>query len=114
MAVLVECYHDSGFLLGGIMISRDDAMFTIGYEGLQAVVDGKARARYRKLSSMELARQGLFRAAFASVLYGNDASDFQAFASYYNEAAGTSFKTIDDFKRLFGVNQENVRRLLVL
>lgn len=96
------------------MISRDDAMFTIGYEGLQAVVDGKARARYRKLSSMELARQGLFRAAFTSVLYGNDEAEFQAFASFYNQAAGTSLKTIEEFKRLFGVNQEKVRRLLVL
>jgi hypothetical protein len=96
------------------MISRDDAMFTIGYEGLQAVVDGKARARYRKLSSMDLARQGLFRAAFASVLYSNDESEFQAFASYYNQMAGTFFKNMDEFKRLFGVSQENVRRLLVL
>jgi hypothetical protein len=96
------------------MISKEDAMFTIGYEGLLAVVDGKAKARYGKLSALELARKGLFRAAFTAILHANDQAQFRAFADHYNQAAGTKFNTIEEFKRLFGVNIESIKRTMVL
>jgi len=89
-------------------------MFTIGYEGLLAVIDGKAKARYRKLSAMDLARKGLFRAAFTAILYTDDQAQFQAFADHYNQAAGTKLSTIEEFKRLFGVNIESIKRTMVL
>ncbi len=96
------------------MITREEFVFTIGYDGNTAMVDSKAKARYGKLSTMELAQKGLFRAAFASALFGNDDAGFNAFAGYFNGVSGTSYTTVDEFKRLFGVNIETVKRVLSL
>jgi len=96
------------------VISREDFVFTIGYEGDQAVVDGKAKARYAKLGTMELARAGLFRAAFASALYEGDQAKLDEFAAYYNGIAGSSYRSAEEFSRLFGIKKEEVRKALVL
>jgi hypothetical protein len=99
------------------MISREDFLFTIGYDGATAIVDGKAKKQYGKLGSMELAEKGLYRAAFASALRaaaeGKEA-DMAAFIPFFNAKAGTSYATADQLKRLFGVNEETVSRVLVL
>jgi len=40
------------------MATREDFLFTIGYDGESAVVDGKAKAAYGKSGTMDLARKG--------------------------------------------------------
>jgi len=99
------------------MISREDFVFTIGYDGATAIVDGKAKKQYGKLGTMELAEKGLYRSAFASALRalaeGSDA-DMGAFIAFFNAKAGTSYSTADQLKRLFGVNEETVHKVLVL
>ena len=40
------------------MLSRGDFVFTIGYDGASAIVDGRAKRQYGKLSTMELAEEG--------------------------------------------------------
>jgi len=97
-----------------IMISREDFAFTIGYDGLHAVVDGKAKRQYGSLSTMELAEKGLYRAAFSSALHSGDEAEMRAFIGYFNGKAGTAYKTADELKRLFGVNHEEVKKVLVL
>lgn len=96
------------------MIAREDFIFTIGYDGDTAVVDGKAKAQYGKLSTMALAEAGLYRSAFASALYSESEDELQAFAAIYNVKAGTSYKTKEEFQRLFGVKTETIRRVRVL
>ncbi len=96
------------------MISREEFVFTIGYDGTTAMVDSKAKAKYGKLSTMELARQGLFRAAFASALFSKNEPEFKNFAEYFNGVSGTAYTTVEEFKRLFGVNVETVKRVLSL
>ncbi len=96
------------------MISREDFAFTIGYDGEQAVVDGKAKRQYGSLSTMELAEKGLYRAAFSSALYSGDEAEMQAFIDYFNAKAKTAYRNADELKRLFGVNLETVKRVLVL
>ncbi len=96
------------------MISREDFIFTIGYEGEQAIVDGKAKAKYGKLDTMSLAREGLLRAAFASALFGGDPAELAAFADFYNQKAGTRLATADDFSRLFGIKREEIKKVLIL
>lgn len=96
------------------MISREDFMFTIGYDGDTAIVDGKAKAQYGKLDTLSLARQGLFRSSFASALYSGSKEELTAFAELYNAASGTSYSTAEEFQRLFGVKREAVRKVLVL
>ncbi|GAB1458116.1 hypothetical protein MASR2M48_34240 [Spirochaetota bacterium] len=96
------------------MISREDFIFTIGYDGETAIVDGKAKAQYGKLSTRELAEAGLYRSAFASALHAESEDDIQAFASIFNAKAGTTYKSKEEFQRLFGVKAETIRRFKVL
>lgn len=96
------------------MISREDFLFTIGYDGALAVVDGKAKREYGKLSTMELAGKGLFRAAFSSALWSKDPAEMAAFIAFFNEKAKTSYSTPEELKRLFGVEVEGVTKVLVL
>ncbi len=96
------------------MISREEFVFTIGYDGSTAMVDSKAKARYGKLSTIELAQKGLFRSAFASALFGKNEAEFNEFALYFNSISGTAYTTLEEFKRLFGVNVETVKRVLSL
>ena len=82
---------------------REDFMFTVGYDGDTAIVDGKARKRYAKLSTKELAEAGLFKPAFCSALYSGDASEIELVIDAYNRGEGGAYATEDDLKRLFGV-----------
>lgn len=84
------------------MISKEDFMFTIGYDGSTAVVDGQAKRKYGSLSASELASVGLFRAAYCAALRSGDPADMDALASAYNAAAGTSYGRDFNFGRLFG------------
>jgi len=96
------------------MISREDFIFTIGYDGGTAIVDGKAKAKYGKLGTAALAEAGLFRAAFASAVVSGLQDDLTAFASIFNAKAGTSYTTQDQFQRLFGVKTDTIKRVRVL
>jgi hypothetical protein len=96
------------------MISREDFVFTIGYDGERAIVDGKAKRQYGKLGTMELAEMGLYRAAFSSALYSKDEAEMSAFIAYFNSKAGTSYATAEEVRRLFGVNQFDITKTLVL
>jgi hypothetical protein len=98
------------------MLSREDFAFTIGYDGASAIVDGRARRQYGKLSAMELAEEGLYRAAFASAFYDleKDPEPMKEFISFFNAKAGTSYTKAEELQRLFGVNKEDVTRTIVL
>jgi hypothetical protein len=98
------------------MLSREDFTFTIGYDGASAIVDGRARKQYGKLSAMELAEEGLYRAAFASVFYDREKNPAQVkeFIDFFNAKAGTSYTKAEELQRLFGVNLEDVTRTIVL
>jgi hypothetical protein len=95
-------------------MTRDDFVFSIGFDGSAAVVDKRAKRLYSGLSTMELLEKGLFRAAFASALWSGDASEMEYYINGYNAAAGTSFKRPEDFSRLFGVYKEGISRTISL
>ena len=82
---------------------REDFIFTIGYDGDTAIVDGKAKKRYGKLKTAELAEAGLFKAAFCSALFAGSDDEVQLVLEAYNRGEKTSYSDIDDLKRLFGV-----------
>ncbi|HOX91287.1 MAG TPA: hypothetical protein PLC54_00090 [Spirochaetales bacterium] len=96
------------------MINAADFACTIGYEGSTAIVDSKARAQYGKLRPAELAQRGLWRAAFASALHSGDKTVMDDFIKAWNSAAKTSFTSVDEFSRLFGVKVETVKRVSAL
>jgi hypothetical protein len=96
------------------MLSREDFIFTIGYDGPAAVIDGQAKRRYGGLATKELAEMGLFRAAYSSAVYSRDPAELETVAALYNKAAGTSYTVSSSLDRLFGVFPVEVKRFIVL
>jgi uncharacterized protein (DUF608 family) len=95
------------------MLSREDFIFTIGYDGPAAVVDGHAKKRYSTLSTQELAKKGLYRAAYSSALYSKDPKEVETVLEIYNRATGSSVPE-SSLPRLFGVFPVEVSRSIVL
>jgi len=96
------------------VLSRGDFIFTIGYDGPAAVVDGKAKRRYGSLSTRELAEKGLFRAAYSSAVWSKDAGELQAVVEAYNRASGAGITEDSHLDRLFGVFPVQASRAVVL
>jgi hypothetical protein len=95
------------------MLSREEFIFTIGYDGPVAVVDGQAKKLYSKLSTRELAEKGLFRAAYSSAIWSKDPKEQEMVAEIYNKAAGSSVPQAS-LQRLFGVFPIEVNRSIIL
>jgi hypothetical protein len=100
------------------MLSRDDFVFTIGYDGPAAVVDGQAKRKYGGLSTEELAERGLFRAAYSSAVYAKDPGEMERVAEHYRRflaQSGTPGEIpLSSLERLFGVLPMEARRSIVL
>ena len=96
------------------MLPRTDFIFTIGYDGPVAVVDGQAKKRYGSLSTSQLAEKGLFRAAYSSAVFSNNKDEMALVIDEYNKKAGTSYKPEDSLERLFGVFPVEVKRAVIL
>ena len=96
------------------MITREDFIFAIGFEGAVAVVDGKAKKEFGKLNTMQLAENGLYRAAFSSALYSKKPEEMKAFIDYFNSKAGTKYTEEVQLSRLFGVYFEEVTKTMIL
>ena len=96
------------------MLSREDFVFTIGYDGPAAVVDSQAKKNYGSLSTKELAEKGLFRAAYSSAIYSKSKEELQAVVDIYNKTAGTSYSIDASLDRLFGVFLVDVKRSIIL
>ena len=96
------------------MLSREDFIFTIGYDGPVAVVDKQAKKKFGHLNTKELAERGLFRAAYSSALYSNDSQELQFVAEAYNQMEKHSQVEINALEKLFGVSMVDVRRSISL
>ena len=96
------------------MLTRDEFIFTIGYDGPAAVVDGQAKRRYRGLSTRELAEKGLFRAAYSSAIWSKDKKEIETLVEIYNRISGSSLTPDSPLDRLFGVFPINVTRSITL
>jgi hypothetical protein len=96
------------------VLSREDFVFTIGYDGPAAVVDRQARKRYGSLSTRELAEKGFFRSAYASAVYSKDPGELAAVVEIYNRFSGAGLTVSSPLERLFGVFPVDVKRSIVL
>jgi hypothetical protein len=95
------------------MLSREDFIFTIGYDGPAAVIDSQARRRYGSLSTRELADKGLFRAACSSAVWSKDPAELVFVAGAYSGLTGAPVEA-SALGRLFGVSPVDVKRSIVL
>ncbi len=95
------------------MISRDDAIATIGYDGNAALVDRAVKKRCAGMTTAQLAEAGLYRAAAASALFADSAEELALVAAIYNKAAGTTYP-VEAMSKLFGVTKPTLSRTLAL
>ena len=97
-------------------MTRDEFVFTIGFQGDAAIVDSRALKRHRKLSTMELAREGLFRAAFCSATYSGSSEELDEFVTFFGEETGMADLTVERLQRLFGVYTvpDQVKRIVTV
>jgi len=96
------------------MLTREDFIFTIGYDGPAAVIDGQAKRRYKSLSTKELAEKGLFRAAYSSAIWSKDPKELETVVETYNRISGSSFTTESPLNRLFGVFPVEANKAITL
>jgi len=97
-------------------VTRDEFVFTIGFQGDAAIVDSKALKRHRRMSTMELAEEGLYRAAFCSAIFSGVSDEMNQFISFFGEKTGMSGLTEDRLQRLFGVYTvpDQVKRIVTV
>lgn len=94
------------------MISRADFIFTVGYEGTNALVDSRAKRRYAKCDTLELAEAGLLKAAFCSALYNNDAKEQQKLLQWYrdhSEVPADSFESLKPYFAVFDIPDNSIK-----
>ena len=101
------------------MLSREDFVFTIGYDGPVAVVDKQAKRKYGKLSTRELAEKGLFRAAYSSAVYSDSEEELRFVMEAFSRPEGDSAARppeadLSTLNRLFGVFMVDVKRCMYI
>jgi hypothetical protein len=85
------------------MINKVDYIFTVGYQGDTAIVDGKNRKKYGKLSASDLAAEGMFKPALCSALYDQNEEEQQNVLKLYNEQTGAAYASVEELMKVFGV-----------
>jgi len=97
-------------------MKREDFIFTIGYSGDTALVDGQAKKEYYQLSLQELIEKGLWRAAFCEALFDDNPEDMELVVAKYNQQSGADLKSVHDMKRMLGVYDvpKNIGKIKVL
>ncbi|TFG62446.1 MAG: hypothetical protein E4H36_07965 [Spirochaetales bacterium] len=97
-------------------MKREEFLFTIGYEGGTALVDGNSMRQYKKATAMELAQKGLYKPALCAALFDGNTGDVPQILQMYNENSGSTYATIEDLKRLFGVYEvpQNINKVMII
>ena len=98
------------------MISRKDFVFTIGYDGGTAVVDGSLKRRFGSLATFELAEKGLFKQALCSAVFEGQEEGLSRVLELYNARAEHKLAHVEELKRMFGVFEvpQGITRVLVV
>ncbi|MBI9106075.1 MAG: hypothetical protein JEZ04_04970 [Spirochaetales bacterium] len=84
-------------------MTREEFVFSIGFQGESAIIDGKAKKENGKLTTVQLVEKGLFRAAFCSALFAGSQDEMKIVVDSYNRQSGSSLDGIDGMKKLLGV-----------
>jgi hypothetical protein len=98
----------------GTKMTRDDFVFSIGFDGSSAIVDRRAKSQYSALTTRELFEKGFFRAAFASALWSGKGEEMEFYIGEFNKKAGTLYTRPEDFSHLFGVYKEGIEKTTAL
>jgi len=81
-------------------MKRNEFIFTIGYQGDAAIVDGPAMKKYGGKNAEELLDLGLFRPAYCAALYDDRLDGFR---ELFSQRTGMQIESDEALARLFGV-----------
>ncbi|MBO7517140.1 MAG: hypothetical protein J6T61_05300 [Spirochaetia bacterium] len=84
-------------------MTREEFIFTIGYDGDNSVVDKKSAQEYGKLGTAELFDRGMVKAAVCSAIFSKDKGEEQLVLDKFNALAGQPVESFDELKKIFGV-----------
>lgn len=85
------------------MIKREDFMFTVGFDGATAIVDGDARRRFARLDVDQLLDQGLYRAAVSAAVFDRDGPALEKIRDAFARASGSPIEDPQDLLKIFGI-----------
>ena len=84
-------------------MKREDFMFTVGFDGAAAVVDGEMRRRFGRATVADLLAAGYYRPAACAAVWDDDEAAVQQVIEAFNKASGSALRAREDLVRLFGV-----------
>ncbi len=84
-------------------MKQEDFTFTVGYNGLEAIVNKETEQAAITLSVTELVDQGYFKPALSKAILKNDKDGIQYLMDVYNQKSGSQYNTEIQIMRLFGV-----------
>ena len=87
------------------MINKEDFIFTIGYQGDTAIVDGSAKGEYKNYSAKQLAENGLFKSAICHALYNEDEKELENVFFVYNSKTDNKISSTFELKKIFGITE---------
>jgi hypothetical protein len=98
------------------MIGRKDFVFTIGYDGSTAVVDGSLKRRFGSLNTGQLAEKDLFKQALCSAVFEGRQEALDQVLESYNAHTEHKLAGVEELKRMFGVFEvpQGITRVLVV
>jgi hypothetical protein len=98
------------------VIGRKDFVFTIGYDGSTAVVDGNLKRRFGSLDTAQLAEKGLFKQALCSAVFEGREEALLLVLESYNARTENKLAGVEELKRMFGVFEvpQGITRVLVV
>lgn len=84
------------------MVSKENQVAAIGYDGPAMIVDKKIKKHFGKYSVKDLIEEGLFRSAAALALYNRNEEEMDLVVSAYNNVSGAGY-TKEQLGRIFGI-----------
>lgn len=95
------------------IISRDNFIATMGYDGGTAVVNKNEVSKLKGKSFDEILASRNFRLAAACAIYDDDESEKQKVVDAYNGACDGKY-TVSSLPKLFGISEPRMRKVLPL
>ena len=88
-------------------MKREEFIAAIGYQGESAIIDKQLLHDIKGLGTEDLIDKGLYKAAFCSALFDENAGTgdkgTENVLAAYNKNLGKQVASVEDLKRLFGV-----------
>ncbi len=87
------------------MLSKEDFMFTVGFQGNAAIVDASQKRMYGNLSVGELLEEGLYKPAICLAVATGSLEDLESIFRFYNEKSSVKLKAPEELKKVFGISK---------